>query len=328
MNIEEYKSQLSLLLGTLSEEEREDAISFYLEQIADRIDEGATEEDAVASIPSPGEAAQTIIAEAPAREPLVSFSVVTDASGDEAANEDEGFFKRVKSRKLKPLEWVALIVTSPLWISLLAAVLGLAVGVAAVLLSLYICAWVLVACIWIVGGAFVLAAPCALLFIVWGFQVGNISYALVNLGYALMTFGGGVWVLKAAYKVTRGFVSWQKRNISVRFSKSKSAEDIGDDVDSVSEHSGVKSANLNDDAEEQTVANITDSNKPYAFFFRVCWIMVLAGLALVLAGFIASGMDWHVFSSSYFKDGNVYLGNAHVDDPSKLLFFPTFFLSI
>ena len=50
MNIEEYKSHLTALLRSLPAEEREEAVSFYMESIADRIDEGMSEEEAVASL--------------------------------------------------------------------------------------------------------------------------------------------------------------------------------------------------------------------------------------------------------------------------------------
>ena len=48
MTAQEYLTELKRLLCPLSDDERKEAVAFYYESIADRIDEGLTEEEAVA----------------------------------------------------------------------------------------------------------------------------------------------------------------------------------------------------------------------------------------------------------------------------------------
>lgn len=48
MTAQEYLTELKRLLYPLSDDERKEAVAFYYESIADRIDEGLTEEEAIA----------------------------------------------------------------------------------------------------------------------------------------------------------------------------------------------------------------------------------------------------------------------------------------
>lgn len=48
MTAQEYLTELKRLLYPLSDDERKEAVAFYYESIADCIDEGLTEEEAVA----------------------------------------------------------------------------------------------------------------------------------------------------------------------------------------------------------------------------------------------------------------------------------------
>lgn len=381
MNIKEYKSHLTALLRSLPAEEREEAVSFYMESIADRIDEGMSEEEAVASIASPGQAAEAIIAEAgEKKKTLVSFEIsagdgapdfpeeVTgiervesiyveesgeDEQGEEASTSSEGFFARAKKRRFTPLEWVALIVTSPLWLALViaaaACVLALVISIAAIALALYICAWALIACIWIIGGAFVISSPAVLVFAVWGLQTGNLPYSMVNIGYSLVLFGSGMWILKAALAVTRAFLRWQKKNVVVvvvQFPKrgNKFAEEV-DLVDAPNVAEQTRSADgaskegdegaLMDgvlveslDGDSADVSSAAAHARSYALFFRICWILAAAGFVCVLFGFLASGLDWRVFLSSNFSDGKVYLGGMEVAHPEQLFLSPHFWTEV
>lgn len=366
MNTEEYKAHLSALLRSLSQEEREEAVSFYMESIADRIDEGMSEEEAVASMVSPGQAAEAIIAEASEKkktlaspEAHVSGDSESGLSGDSADNESiyaedhidasipsDRFFTRLKEHRLTPLEWVALIVTSPLWLTLLiaaaACALGLAIGIAAIMLALYICAWALIACLWIIGGAFVVSSPAALVFVIWGLQTGNAPFSLVNAGYSLVLFGVGMWILKGALAITRAFLRWQKENIVARFSKrgsgpneaagSTNASSVTSQSCSTNEASvrGDDDVRVDGIAAESPDAGTVDApstaahTKPYAMLFRICWILALIGLACILAGYLASGFDWRVFLTLNFSHGKVYLSGTEVAHPERLFLSPWF----
>ena len=63
MNKASYLAQIRQLLQSLPEEDRERSLAFYAESIDDRIEDGRSEEEAVASLESPEEAARTILME-------------------------------------------------------------------------------------------------------------------------------------------------------------------------------------------------------------------------------------------------------------------------
>lgn len=322
MNIREYEVRLTKLLGELPSKEREEAVSFYMETLADRIDDGASEADAVASLPTPEEVAQAILSEHPAEERTI-FSLTVSKSGDasESADwngDDEAesghgrFIDRLRQRRLSILEWIAVIVTSPLWLSVLAIALALAIAIAVILLAAYAVAWILIACVWIIGAAFVAVAPLAVLFTIWGLQLGNVPYAIVNIGYGLFGFGTGMWILRGALRLTSAFLSWQKRNIKVRLHRHDSEAD--------------EEELFEDEIEEATVPAEEEPKLPskYRVFFRVCTGLAIAGVACMAIGFVTSGMDWRVFLTSLYTEGSVYIGGVPVDDPSALLFAPVY----
>ena len=354
MNSREYKEQLSALVECLPEAEREEAVGFYMEAIADRMDEGATEEEAVALAPTPAEAAKAIlsekISELKAREGEgggtshvfneVVFEEVAEAygsltNGGGAKHDPRGFFERLKSWRLSPLEWVAVVVSSPLWLSVLVAVAAVALALLIVAFALLLVVWVLVGCVWIVGGACVLSAPVAGVFAIWGLQIGSGPYSLVNLGHALFLFGGGMWVLRGALALTRALWKWQKEN--VRFSlhgfgkrrarkegagsgvAGRASEGASSATGSSASVSGDPIAAAADDGAQPTAA----AGRPaVSIFFKVCLVLLLAGLVCVLAGFVSSGFDWRVFLTSVYTEGKMYLGGAQVESPERLLFSP------
>ncbi|WP_281508474.1 DUF1700 domain-containing protein [Parvibacter caecicola] len=354
MNSREYKEQLSALVECLPEAEREEAVGFYLEAIADRMDEGATEEEAVALAPTPAEAAKAIlsekISELKAREgeggsashafDEVVFEEVAEAydgvtNGGGAKHDPRGFFERLKSWRLSPLEWVAVVVSSPIWLSVLVAVAVVALALLIVAFALLLVVWVLVGCVWIVGGAFVLSAPVAIVFAIWGLQIGSGPYSLVNLGHALFLFGGGMWVLRGALALTRALWKWQKENVRVSlhgFGKrrarkegagsgvaGRASEGASSATGSSASVSGDPIAAAADDGAQPTAAAGRSGG---SLFFRACLVLLLAGLVCVLAGFISSGFDWRVFLTSVYTEGKMYLGGAQVESPERLLFSP------
>ena len=105
MNKQEFLTQLSKGLSGLPQEDREERISFYSEMIDDRIEDGLSEEEAVAAIGSVDDIARTILAETP---------VVPQPAK--------------QRRRLRWWEITLLVLGSPLWVSLLIAAAAAAVG--------------------------------------------------------------------------------------------------------------------------------------------------------------------------------------------------------
>ncbi|MBR3271538.1 MAG: DUF1700 domain-containing protein [Clostridia bacterium] len=126
MTKEGFLSALAARLSRLSETDRAASLAFYEEAIADRMEDGLTEAEAVAGIGTPEEIAAQILASLPP-EALVS----TDAP---------------QPRKRSAGATVAWILTSPLWIA------GLIVLFALVFVA-YVVLWALVLCVYAVGVA-------------------------------------------------------------------------------------------------------------------------------------------------------------------------------
>lgn len=288
MNAREYIAELTRLLHSLPDQEREEAVSFYRESIADRMDEGLTEEEAVDSMVQPAEAARVILSNrAEPLEPVpLMEEAVSDAHGQaEEAAQRPSFWARLKRGQLTPWEWVGVILGSVIWLPMLALAFGLAVTIGAVILVLYLCLWVLIACVWITGAALVVAAPANCLFILWGLQLGNVPSVLVNVGYSLVAFGGGAWILRGASALTKLFLRGHK-SVACLISRTPRVP-------------------------KTAASPVPPVPRPgMTAFFRICLILMGAGIACVLAGYLLSGFDWRVFLASINGDGRVTIGGT------------------
>ena len=127
MNTKEFIDKLQKKLRTLPKAEAAERISFYLEMIDDGIEEGLSEEEAIARIGSIEEIAGQIVSE---------------------ANADEGKALSGKS-KLSPLEWALVIIGSPIWLPIFIAAM-------AIFSCVYVAVWVLIAAIWAIEAPFLI----------------------------------------------------------------------------------------------------------------------------------------------------------------------------
>ena len=132
MTKHEFITQLRVKLSGLPEREVEERLDFYAEMIDDCIEDGRTEEEAVAQIGSVDEVASQIVADIP----LLAIAK-----------------KKIKpARRLKTWEIVLLAVGSPVWVPLL-------IAAPAVAFALYVSLWAVIVSLWaafgsLVGGAF------------------------------------------------------------------------------------------------------------------------------------------------------------------------------
>ena len=133
-------------------EEVEERIRFYEELIDDKMEEGLTEEEAVASLGSLEEVIARMGAEMP---PL----------------------KTKKAGHLRWWEILLLVLGFPLWFPLL-------VAAAAVAFSIYVCLWSIVVCVW---AGFVSVAVCSFFAIVAG--IGYILFGTKLTGLAMLGAG-------------------------------------------------------------------------------------------------------------------------------------------
>ena len=161
MNKEAYLQRIRHLLQTLPEEDRERSLAFYAESIDDRMEDGMSEEEAVASMESPEEAAKAILMDMPIPK-LVKA--------------------RVKQRRMGALEILLLVLGFPLWFPLLLTILILG-------LTVYLVAWTLVLSLGAVVLALGLSAAAVLIAAVYCIFKGGLGLTLLGLGACLVLTG-------------------------------------------------------------------------------------------------------------------------------------------
>ena len=121
MTKKEFLDELKKGLRGLPEDDIVRSIEFYSEMIDDRIEEGKTEEEAVAEIGTVKEAVSQILAEIPITK-LIKEKVK-------------------KRRRLGAFEIVLLVLGSPIWLSLLIAAFAAVLSLYAVIWSVVISFW-------------------------------------------------------------------------------------------------------------------------------------------------------------------------------------------
>ncbi len=186
----EFLYELREGLSDFPEEDINEYIDFYSEMIDDRMEEGLSEEAAVADIGSVQEVIDKIISETP-----LPTLIKT---------------KLKKEHTLKVWQIVLIALGSPIWCSLLIAVISVIFSVIAsifaVIISLYAAAASFVACG--VGGVFATVPM---------FIVQNPLSAFAALGMGLFSIGCGILmffgcnaITKLCAKLTKKFILWIK----------------------------------------------------------------------------------------------------------------------
>ena len=156
----EFLNALRSGLAGLPQEDIEERLSFYGEMLDDRMEEGLSEEEAVAAIGPVERVVDEIIAETPLKK------IVKE--------------KIKPKRQLKAWEIVLLVLGFPLWfpLSIVASVL---------ILVFYIVLWVLVICLWAIEIALWACALCSA-------AAGVVSMARGEVGFGIMLFGAGLFL--------------------------------------------------------------------------------------------------------------------------------------
>ena len=182
MTKSEFLWQLSRALKNVSERDREDALAYYREMIEDRMESGMSEEEAVAALGAPADAAKDIMC----RLPLPTL---------------------IKNKCKEKSTWhmwevVLLILGSPVWLSLLVCILACVAVV-------YICLWTVVLALWAcavslcVGGVVLVVAGVVSFY-------GAAGTALLNIGVGLIAVGGGLLLFFISPIVTRIMIRLSK----------------------------------------------------------------------------------------------------------------------
>lgn len=166
----EFILALNEKLSAYPKAEVQQRLSFYSEMIEDRMEDGLSEEEAVAAV---GDVER------------IAAEIAAELTPEEAP----------KPPKPAPREWktwviVLLIVGSPVWVSL-------AVGAGAAVLSLYASVWAVIISLWAVFGTLVACGVCGIACGI-GFAFGGyifpglavVAAALVCAGLSILAFFG------------------------------------------------------------------------------------------------------------------------------------------
>lgn len=180
MRKEEFLARLERRLSGLPRADREERLGFYAEMIDDRMEEGLTEEEAVAAV---------------------------DAAGEIEADPPAPKQKQVWG----PWGVLLLVLGSPLWLSLL-------IAAAAVVLSVFVSLWAVVISLWSVFGALagsalgVLAGAAVLVFCGHGLTGAAMAgLGLVCAGLSVFAFFGCKALSKRMWMLTKmAFASFRK----------------------------------------------------------------------------------------------------------------------
>ncbi len=199
MNKQEFLEELWVELGSLPEGETEERLEFYSEMIEDRMEEGLTEEEAVAEIGTPKEVAAQIIAEIPLPKLVVE--------------------KVRPKRTLKAWEIVLLVLGSPVWVPLLLAAIILA-------LAAYIVVWALIVVLWAVEAALAVSSAAGVILGIWGIIHGSIPEGIAAIGAGLACAGLTIFLFFGCKEATRGLLKLTKKIIiSIKTRLTRKEED-------------------------------------------------------------------------------------------------------
>ena len=182
MNKQAFLLALKSKLASLPPEDLEERLAFYNEMIDDRVEEGLSEEEAVAQIGSVDEIVTQILADTP-------LSTLVK--------------ERIKPKKrLRAWEIVLLAGGSPLWLSLLIAAF-------AVVFALYAVLWSLIVSLWAVFASFV---GCALGGIAGGavITLRNPLPGIALIGAGILCAGISVFLFLGCKAATKGMAKLTK----------------------------------------------------------------------------------------------------------------------
>lgn len=165
-------------------EDIDERLSFYSEMIDDRMEEGLSEEEAVAAIGPVDEVISQIIAETPLAK------IVKE--------------KIKPKRELKAWEIVLIILGFPLWLPLMTVAFVL-------ILVFYIVLWVLVICLWAIEIALWACALFGVAASIAYIARGYVGFGIVLIGAGLFLAGLSVFLFVACKAATVGTARFAKK---------------------------------------------------------------------------------------------------------------------
>ena len=190
MTKQDFLARLRKGLAGLPQDDVEERLTFYGEMLEDRMEDGLSEEEALAEIGDVDEIVRQTIADIP----LARIAK-----------------ERIRpKRRLKAWEIALLALGSPIW-----AALGIAA--IAVILAIYISLWAIIVALWAVFGAIAVCAavsvPACVIFVARGRGVSGLavlSAGIVCAGLSILLFCGCRAATKGVFTLTKKITTGMK----------------------------------------------------------------------------------------------------------------------
>lgn len=183
---QEFLAELEAGLSGLPRDDIEERLTFYSEMIDDRMEEGVSEEQAVAEIGTVEEVISRIVAETP--------------------------LSRLVREKVKPKrtqgtwEIVLLILGSPMWLTLTLAALT-------VILAVYVVVWALIVSLWALEASLAACSLVGLLTTDIYVLQGNFPAGIAMLGVGVFCAGLTILLFFGCTKATKGSLWLSKKAV-------------------------------------------------------------------------------------------------------------------
>ena len=207
MKREEFLKQLEQLLDGISEEEKADALAFYRSYFEDA---GEENEESVIALESPEKVAQSIKKNLGMEKENGSYDAPAGRNPEWNKNDDM-FVKNTDAPKEKKGGWsaaaiVLVVLTSPLWLTLLLVVASLLLAVVATLFGIAVAVVAVMASLVFAG----------FLLIGFGFSTlftGGVAVGLGLTGAGLLVLGLGILAVLLVVWVFGVFLPWAVREM-------------------------------------------------------------------------------------------------------------------
>ena len=190
MNKKGFLEKLKSELDGYSPEEVDRSIGFYSEMIDDRIEDGADEEEAVASIGSIDDIVNQIKLELPLG------TLIKEKAKSVKEKHESG------SKESRAFTIVLLILGAPVWLPLLLSFI-------CTVFSIYLTMWVLVLTLWIVDASFVITAFASVIGgVIAIFENGVLG--MLSIGVGLLFGSFSILMFYASLYSVKGMVAFTK----------------------------------------------------------------------------------------------------------------------
>ena len=228
MTEREFLDRLERCLASLDAGERAAMVDFYSEQIEDRIDDGMTEAQAVASLESPEDIAANILAQRAESQSQAQDQSQSQASAGAASSTAPGAGAQSPAKPKGCLHMAGKVL---LWICAAIGILLLlpvACGVACAVVSLYLCLWVVDLCLGIVALACVFVGALSIVACMVSPATGMLA-TVANVAVIAGFFWMAVLMAIATYffgKLLVMLVVWSVRAVRGRAGRTRDAAPV------------------------------------------------------------------------------------------------------